>query len=336
MLLQRRFVNAGLRLLQAHNWKKVVVSEVARIYREGPFHPTSTKVSNAIRYHVLDVFLTELKKALPFDGPVYQLHMALCPIIEAFSTSSDKVVRKRAQLKVLDALLAEMLEAPHLAVFRKSAAALAKEWFQIGADPEASHTKRIFCYKLVGQLTQAFKLQDLDLVSSLGLQKSATSASPILTFNAKKAAPAVAPEPKEAAVTHASPKKVKRAAEALSPGKSSKKAQASIAEPAKAAVKPPKDSHLELAASAGFKVSDLPETDVAVPLPKDGEVDPLSQFRVLSLKPSLESVLSSDECVATHEVFVEDIVSDADALANKKVRWGLERNHVQSKPPSTC
>ncbi|KAJ9054976.1 hypothetical protein DSO57_1008862 [Entomophthora muscae] len=311
LLLQRRFVNAGLGLLQAHNWDTHVVSEIARVYREGPFHPTSIKVSNAIRYHILDLFLAELKGALPFDGPGYQLHLALRPIIEVFSTSTDKVVRNRAQTKVLEPLMEEMLQSPLQEVFRDSAAALAKEWFQIGASPDASHTKRIYCYKLVSQLTQAYGLQDLDFVSTLKAQRNTpssegTSAVPIVTTKSKRVPEAVA--------TEDSPKKVLKVVE----------------EPlVKAPEKIAEETHLELAASAGFKVSDVPAPDMVAPLPKEGEVDSLSNFRVLSLKAAPAPVVADEECVATHEVYVEDIVSHEAALLHKKVRWGLEKNHIQ-------
>lgn len=317
MLLQRRFVNAGFRLLLKHNFEPRVVSEVGRIFREGPFHPTSIQVYDAIRYHVIDVYLTELKLALPFDGPAYELHLALGPVMTFFTTTTNKVAYKKVQDLILEALMVEMTENPKHEVFQCSAVTLAKEWFKLGAYAE-SNKVRSFSYKMVGELTQLFSLHDLDLAANLApAEASHTSfAGPILTK--RPLAPQAIAEP------------AMSSAQAITHGKTSASDKDKpISEFEKALQKSPKQrTRKGCIVSSGFKVIDLSSPEETKFQYKDGEVDPLSRCRVLPLDDSSSIAPCGDECVATHDVYVEDLIPEG--APSKRVRWNLERNHVQT------
>ncbi|KAI0218900.1 hypothetical protein L0F63_003275 [Massospora cicadina] len=301
MLLERRFVNAGFRLLQKHSWAARVVSEVDRIFREGPLHPTSSQVSDAIRYHVIDVYLTELKKALPFDGPAYGLHLALGPALRFFSTTTNKAAYKKVQDTLLGGLMAEMAGNPNQAVFQHSAAALAKE-----------------CYKKVGELTQLFNLHSLDLSAGVTTAEASHSsiAKPISTKRSPASEAGVEPSKSTARV------KKNGKASALEKGRLG-------SGPEKALQKTPQQRTEEgLNVGYGFRVFDLP-TPVKVEVKyEDGEVDPLSRFRVFPLGDIPPAVSRGDDCVATHDVYVEDILPEG--ARPKRVRWNLDRNHIQT------
>jgi ribosomal RNA-processing protein 1 len=62
LYLIRRYLNASFEFLARRKWKKSVIEEWNQILEETPLHPKDMKVPNGLRYHVLDIWVDELRK----------------------------------------------------------------------------------------------------------------------------------------------------------------------------------------------------------------------------------------------------------------------------------
>ena len=66
LLLMRRFLNAGIRLVALERWDADVLAEFNAILSDprGPLAPNDAQVPTSITYHVTEIFLEELEKAV--------------------------------------------------------------------------------------------------------------------------------------------------------------------------------------------------------------------------------------------------------------------------------
>lgn len=118
-LLFRRFTNAAFRLLDRQKWEEQSLSDlVACLTKQGGvLCPNDVKVPDGITYHLADVFLEELDRALVTRaetgndtglGPVPVLRL-LQPFIGTMATCHSPLVYDRISHGVLDPFLQDCL-----------------------------------------------------------------------------------------------------------------------------------------------------------------------------------------------------------------------------------
>ena len=104
----RRFVHAGFQLLLVHQWDDILVRRFVAIMRGtgGPLSSNNVRVPDSITYHVCDIYLNELEKAVSLDGetriPILAL---LMPFMELAATSHSKQMYNRVMESVLTPFL---------------------------------------------------------------------------------------------------------------------------------------------------------------------------------------------------------------------------------------
>lgn len=107
-MLMRRFVHAGFQLLLVHQWDDILVRRFVAIMRGtgGPLSSNNVRVPDSITYHVCDIYLNELEKAVSLDGetriPILAL---LMPFMELAATSHSKQMYNRVMESVLTPFL---------------------------------------------------------------------------------------------------------------------------------------------------------------------------------------------------------------------------------------
>lgn len=314
LLLQRRFVNAAFQILIKDNFQSNTLFEFHRIYLEGPLNPSSIKVADSIRYHILDVYLTELNKALPFESTVYSLVSLLEPVKNILSLTSNKAVFKRAQEAVFGPLISEMKASPQYDVFQVSAFPLAQSWFTLGANPSTSGRVRRFSYELVESLSNIFDLHSKDFLSLIIPSLSNNSSTP------------TSPKPSEIKQIPSPKNGTSKQSEVIHTQK----------KPLESELPTEVDSSDNNEDSSSHVSNDstltLPEEESSVPaensIHSEDSYDEYSGFRSSSLDPLPK--VSNGENISTHSVYVEDIFDPSLPPDKKKVRWVLERNSVKS------
>ncbi|KAJ1302735.1 hypothetical protein OPQ81_003048 [Rhizoctonia solani] len=113
-MLIRRFVNATFRLLLKHDWNVEACDAINGILQGsgGPLCPDDKKVPASLSYHLGDIYLEELDKALDTNdnGCETPLITLLTPFINLSSRTSNKITYDRMQsalfVPLLDALAA--------------------------------------------------------------------------------------------------------------------------------------------------------------------------------------------------------------------------------------
>ncbi|WFD32501.1 hypothetical protein MSPP1_003549 [Malassezia sp. CBS 17886] len=114
--LMRRYLYTGFCLLRMHSWDSVVVERFVSIMRgtNGPLSSNNLRVPDSITYHVCDLYLPELERAVegtisgedaaarPAPLPVIAL---LRPFIELAATTQSKKVYTRAMDSVVTVFL---------------------------------------------------------------------------------------------------------------------------------------------------------------------------------------------------------------------------------------
>lgn len=313
LLLERRFVNAAFQVLLKDNFQPNTLSEFQRFYFEGPLNPSSIKVADSIRYHILDVYLTELKKALPFESTLYSLVSLLEPVKSILSLTSNKAVFKRAQEAVFGPLINEMKASPQLEVFQTSAFPLAQTWFALGANPSTCGRVRRFSYELVESLSNIFGLHSKDFLSLVipSTSNSSTSVSPKSSENKSFTSSNNADiQQNEASHSQIEPSGSELPDEIDSADKT-EESQSSLSV----------DSSRTLPQEKSPAPSNYSEQG-------EDSYDEFSGFRASSLDPLPKS--TGEETISTHGVYVEEIFDPSLPPDKKKVRWVLERNIVKS------
>ncbi|CAE6451863.1 unnamed protein product [Rhizoctonia solani] len=108
-MLIRRFVNATFRLLLKHDWNSEACDAINEILQGagGPLCPDDKTVPASISYHLADIYLEELDKALEADDnncgtPLITL---LKPFIHLSARTSNKITFGRMQTALFTPLL---------------------------------------------------------------------------------------------------------------------------------------------------------------------------------------------------------------------------------------
>ncbi|CAL1694115.1 unnamed protein product [Somion occarium] len=109
-MLVRRFVNASFRLLMRAEWDEAFCKEYISIMtdRGGPLCAGDSRVPSSLAYHIADIYLEELNKAIA-RPPIPSPHPApLCSILSPFFTlaacTPSNVTYRRIQSAVIDPL----------------------------------------------------------------------------------------------------------------------------------------------------------------------------------------------------------------------------------------
>lgn len=109
-MLVRRFVNASFRLLMQVEWDKSACDEYNNILSDtgGPLCPSDIRVPGSLAYHLADIYLEELEKALsnfpnppPPPAPLYTL---LRPFLILAAQTSTSMTYKRIQSALFEPL----------------------------------------------------------------------------------------------------------------------------------------------------------------------------------------------------------------------------------------
>ncbi|KAI0964425.1 hypothetical protein AcW1_001248 [Taiwanofungus camphoratus] len=122
-MLVRRFVNASFRLLMRNDWDASLCVEYNSILagRGGPLCPDDTRVPASLAYHLADIYLEELDKALaptpappppppsPTPAPLSTL---LAPFFALAARTPTNATYQRIQSALLDPLFAALRPAP--------------------------------------------------------------------------------------------------------------------------------------------------------------------------------------------------------------------------------
>ncbi|KAI0756336.1 Nop52-domain-containing protein [Daedaleopsis nitida] len=110
-MLVRRFVNATFRLLIRADWDASACKEYISILsnRGGPLCPDDTRVPTSLAYHLADIYIEELDKALgssAVDSPLpAPLSTLFAPFFTLAARTPTTVTYRRIQSALLDPLL---------------------------------------------------------------------------------------------------------------------------------------------------------------------------------------------------------------------------------------
>jgi ribosomal RNA-processing protein 1 len=109
LYLIRRYLNASFEFLAKRKWKKSVIEEWNQILEETPLHPKDMKVPNGLRYHVLDIWVDELRKV---SGDKWEketgsetLELLVQPVEKMKTEGALKVLRNAAKETLSDETL---------------------------------------------------------------------------------------------------------------------------------------------------------------------------------------------------------------------------------------
>ncbi|KAK7686731.1 hypothetical protein QCA50_010331 [Cerrena zonata] len=113
-MLVRRFINASFRVLMRAEWDETLVNEYTSIMtsRGGPLCAEDTRVPSSLTYHLADIYLEELNKALanpptPSSLPA-PLSSLLSPYFNLAARTPSNVTYQRIQSALIDPLFAAL------------------------------------------------------------------------------------------------------------------------------------------------------------------------------------------------------------------------------------
>jgi ribosomal RNA-processing protein 1 len=93
--LMRECVLAGWRLFSRDGWRDAGgLAEYVTVLEEGPMSVDDPKVPDAVRYHVVDVYVDELERVVDEGGDV-PLEVVLAPLRRLGREALNKVVRAK-------------------------------------------------------------------------------------------------------------------------------------------------------------------------------------------------------------------------------------------------
>ncbi|PPQ99546.1 hypothetical protein CVT24_005334 [Panaeolus cyanescens] len=109
-MLIRRFVNATFRLLMRTGWNKHDCETSNNILMEGPLNADDIRVPTSLAYHISDVFVEELDKALSTDASCSPAPLAvlLHPFLNYMARAPTSVAYKRVLGSVLEPLFSAL------------------------------------------------------------------------------------------------------------------------------------------------------------------------------------------------------------------------------------
>lgn len=103
-LLIRRFVNCSFQLLKKNDWDVELCRRVMNVYEEKSLLANDKKfLGNGVNYHIVSVFLDEIKSYLPVSSEVYEILFK--PLFNVMSVSQDKVLVGKIRNTVFEPLL---------------------------------------------------------------------------------------------------------------------------------------------------------------------------------------------------------------------------------------
>ncbi|CEL56115.1 Ribosomal RNA processing protein 1 homolog B OS=Homo sapiens GN=RRP1B PE=1 SV=3 [Rhizoctonia solani AG-1 IB] len=112
-MLIRRFVNVTFRLLLEHEWNPEACNAINDILQGsgGPLCPDDKKVPASLSYHLADIYLEELDKALDISNNDHNLPLItlLKPFINLSAYTPNKITYSRMQTALLTPLLDELI-----------------------------------------------------------------------------------------------------------------------------------------------------------------------------------------------------------------------------------
>ncbi|PCH34048.1 hypothetical protein WOLCODRAFT_87225 [Wolfiporia cocos MD-104 SS10] len=118
-MLVRRFVNASFRLLMRAEWDSAACDVYSDILtaRGGPLCPDDPRVPASLSYHLADIYLQELEKALgnppqPLSLPA-PLSTLLTPFITLAARTPSNITYQRIQSTLLEPLFSSLKPARH-------------------------------------------------------------------------------------------------------------------------------------------------------------------------------------------------------------------------------
>ncbi|KAI8995285.1 Nop52-domain-containing protein [Trametes punicea] len=106
-MLVRRFVNASFRLLIRAEWDEAACREYNSILtdRGGPLCPEDLRVPTSLAYHLADIYLEELDKALAHPSVPSPLPAPLSTLLEPFFTLAARTPTNTTHQRIQSALL---------------------------------------------------------------------------------------------------------------------------------------------------------------------------------------------------------------------------------------
>lgn len=109
LFLIRSYVNAGFAFCAKRGWGDAqTTGQYLDLLREIPLNPRDPKVSNGLKYHVVDVYVDELEKVGGNDEKTPFEHM-LGPLVELGQKGVLKSVRKKVDEALDDARVKKWL-----------------------------------------------------------------------------------------------------------------------------------------------------------------------------------------------------------------------------------
>ncbi|KAI3687809.1 hypothetical protein L1987_81512 [Smallanthus sonchifolius] len=103
-LLIRRFVNSSFQLLKKNSWDLELCSRVMTIYEEKSLLASDKKfLGNGVNYHIVSVFLDEIKSYLPVNLETYEILFK--PLFTVMRLCQDKVLVAKIKSNVFETLL---------------------------------------------------------------------------------------------------------------------------------------------------------------------------------------------------------------------------------------
>ncbi|EIN13934.1 ribosomal RNA processing protein [Punctularia strigosozonata HHB-11173 SS5] len=121
-MLVRRFLNASFRLLMRDNWNEPACAEYTQIMlgERGPLCPTNQRIPQSLAYHVADIYIEELGKALESvdaatttpGGRSVPLAILFSPFFEFAARTPVKALYQRVQEAVLNPLFDSLPSLP--------------------------------------------------------------------------------------------------------------------------------------------------------------------------------------------------------------------------------
>lgn len=103
LLLVRRYVHTGFLYLSQHAWDAVLCRKYLEVMGSIPLSPSQTKVSDGLRYHVLDIWVDELDLV---DGE-HDDGQEACPVEELMTVIQR--LQKEAKTKKVREMAGECL-----------------------------------------------------------------------------------------------------------------------------------------------------------------------------------------------------------------------------------
>ncbi|KAF8632999.1 hypothetical protein AX15_001596 [Amanita polypyramis BW_CC] len=116
-MLVRRFVNATFRLLIRADWDGSLCDDCNKILTEqgGPLCPSDMRVPTSLSYHLADIYLEELEKALSssLSAPPAPLYNLLKPFFSLAAKTQNKTTYQRCQSALFVPLFSALSDKSH-------------------------------------------------------------------------------------------------------------------------------------------------------------------------------------------------------------------------------